>query len=129
MLIRGFTPFDNVLRLFETQHNVTVTTGEAEATPGGRTTIQGVKPLISWPSAITDPTTAVTVAVGYRDNQDDDSLTWTAESTMNSRTRFSGFRNDAYYQRIRVTTSTTGGATTMNSLTGVEVQAVESGVS
>lgn len=99
----SFRAFDtsHVGRRFTGNEGVAVfTTGEAEFTQGGRTHVQGIKPLVSWPTGITPNET---VALGTRNDQDADSLSFTAESTPNTRTRFAGFRSDARYHRARIT--------------------------
>lgn len=116
-------------RAFNTSHagrlfdgsvgTATITTGEVEFHPGGRTTVQGVKPLVSLVASVT-PT--VTVALAGRSSQDADDVTFSSESTPHSRTGFAGFRSDAQYHRARVTI--TG---EFDEAMGLEVQAVPSG--
>ena len=88
-------------------------TGEVEWKPGAYSRVQGIKPLVDQ--------SAVTVALGTRNDQTS-SVTYTAETTANSRTGFADFRAEARYHRARVTI--TG---TFNSAQGVEFQGVPSG--
>jgi hypothetical protein len=74
-----------------------LTSAETEFIPGGRTTVQGVKPLIQHTSTVT-----ATVAVGARDRLDA-AVTYTSESTPDTRTGFAPFRSDAYFHRARTT--------------------------
>lgn len=96
-----------------------LTTGEFELNPGARTFVQGIKPLVSWPTGVT---VNETVALGTRNDQDADNVTFTSESTPNARTRFAGFRSDARYHRARLTL--TG---SFDEAMGLEIQAVPSG--
>jgi hypothetical protein len=89
--------------------------GESEATPGGRSFVRGVRPFIDVTA------NAVTVAIGHRDHPQA-SVTYTSEVTANSRSGVCGFRNDARYQRVRLTI-----AGTFNSAQAVDVDAVPSG--
>lgn len=98
----------------------TITTGEVSFNLGGRAFVQGVKPLVNLAAGAT-PT--ITVAIGARSDQDDDSISYTSEVTANSRTGFCAFRSDAQYHRARLTIS----GVTYNSASGLEVQAVPSG--
>lgn len=105
------------LQTFEgTPGTAILTTAEVEMTPGGRTQIQGVKPLIQHTSTVT-----ATVAAGTRDRLDA-AVTYTAESTPHARTGFADFRSDAYFHRAR--TTITGNFTTA---IGVEFQQVPTG--
>lgn len=97
-----------------------LTSAETELHLGGRTHVQGVKPLVVLAAGAT-PT--ITVALGARNDQDDDSISFTSESTPHSRTGFAGFRSDARYHRARVTIS--GAA--FDSATGLQFQAVQAG--
>ncbi len=96
-----------------------ITTSEVELNPGGRTHVEGVKPFVTLKAGVT-PT--ITVALGTRDDQDDDSVSYTSESTPHSRTGFAGFRSDARYHRSRVTI--TGD---FKDATGIQFQASPSG--
>lgn len=87
-------------------------TGEVQLFPGKRGFTQGVRPLVDG---------SATIQVGTRDRQQD-SITWTSESTPHSDTDIAPFRSDARYHRFRVNTS--GGFTHAQ---GVDVFAEESG--
>lgn len=92
-----------------------LTTGEMEPNPGGFASYQGVKPLV-------DATVnAVTVAMGTRNNRTD-AVTYSSETTANSRTGFANFRTEAKYHRMRLTI-----AGTFNAAQGVEYQAEAGG--
>jgi hypothetical protein len=91
------------------------TTGEMEPSRGGYSRVVGVKPLV-------DATVnAVTIAVGTRNNRTD-AVSYTAETTANSRSGFCDFRSEARYHRARMTV--TG---TFNSAQGIEPQVEISG--
>jgi hypothetical protein len=98
-----------------TAGSAVLTTAETEINPGGLARVSGVKPLIGATA------NAVTVALGTRNNRTD-AVTYTAESTANSRSGFCDFRSEARYHRARVTI--TG---TFNAAQGIEVDAVWSG--
>lgn len=72
-------------------------TGEVEFDPGDYSHLAGFKPLI------TGTTPAVTVAIGTRNTQDPNDLTYTSETTATARTGFCDFRAEARYHRARVT--------------------------
>lgn len=92
-----------------------VTTGEMEPNPAGFASYQGVKPLV-------DVTlNAVTVAMGTRNNRTD-AVTYSSETTANSRTGFANFRTEAKYHRMRLTI-----AGTFNAAQGAEYQAEAGG--
>jgi hypothetical protein len=91
------------------------TTAETEANPGGYTRIKGVKPLVDVTA------NAVTVAIGTRNNRSD-AVTFTSETTANSRSGFCDFRSEARYHRARVTI-----AGTFNAAQGIEIDASFSG--
>lgn len=93
-----------------------LTTGDVEGNLGGRTHVQGVKPLVSGASTVT-----ATVALGARDALDA-AVTYTSESTPHARTGFAGFRSDARYHRARTTIT---GA--FEKAMGIEFQQVPSG--
>ena len=93
-----------------------ITSPEVEFSPGGRTFVQGVKPLIARASG----SVSATVALGTRDKQDA-AVTYTAESTPNTRHGFADFRSDARYHRAR--TTITGN---FDSANGLEFQQVPS---
>jgi hypothetical protein len=77
--------------------------------------MQGIKPLV-------DVTlNAVTVAIGTR-NDRSSSVSYTSETTANSRSGFANFRSEARYHRARLTI--TG---TFNAAQGLEYEAVPSG--
>lgn len=110
--------FDTVRRLATfsaTAGSATFTTGETEINPGGFAHVSGVKPLIGATA------NAITVALGTRNNRTD-AVSYTAETTANSRSGFCDFRSEARYHRARVTV--TG---TFNAAQGIEVDAVFSG--
>jgi hypothetical protein len=90
-------------------------TGESEGNIGGMMFVRGVRPLV-------DVTVnAVTIAIGYRNDQNS-TPTYTSEVTANSRSGECNFRNEARFQRVRMTV--TG---TFNSAQGVGVDAIPSG--
>ena len=89
-----------IFRRFEgTAGTATLETSEFEGNPGGRAHVSGIKSLVQWPTGIT---INKTIALGTRDDQDFDSITYTSEITANSRSGFSDFRSDARYHRARV---------------------------
>lgn len=106
-------------RFSATAGTATLTTSEQEMNPGGRSFVRGVKSLVQWPTAIT---VNKTIALGTRDTQEFDSLSYTAEVTANTRSGFSDFRSDARYHRAR--TKITGD---FESATGLEVKIVRRG--
>lgn len=77
--------------------DATFVTGEKSMNPGGRTMVDGVKPLITG-----NPT--VTVEVGSREDQSD-AVTWSTAVTANSRTGIANFRVDDFYHRARIVAS------------------------
>jgi len=95
------------------------TTGETEPNPGGFADLQGIKPLV-------DVTVnAVTAAMGTR-NDRKSAVTFTSESTANSRSGFCNFRDKggvaSRYHRARLTV-----AGTFNAAQGLEYEAAPSG--
>jgi len=113
--IRGFTDTHRAARFTGTPGTATLETGEVEPNPGGYACVQGIR-------ALTDVTVnAVTVAMGTRDQQSD-SVTYTSETTANSRTRIANFRGEARYHRARLKI-----AGTFNAAQGVQYQAEASG--
>jgi hypothetical protein len=110
------TGIPDVLSRFDgTIGSAVFTTAETEGNPGGFTRVIGVKPLVDVTA------NAVTVAVGTRNNRTD-AVSFTAETTANSRTGFCDFRSEARYHRARVTV-----AGTFNAAQGIEIDAVWSG--
>jgi hypothetical protein len=114
----GFEAFGNDNRLGRftgTPGTAILTTPEIEPNPGGFSRINGIKGLV-------DVTTnALTVALGTR-NDLGSSVTYTSETTANSRTGFADFRSEARYHRARLTISGT-----FNAAQGIEYLARESG--
>lgn len=111
----GFDSSNRIATFTGTPGSAVLTTGEMEPNPGGYASYQGVKPLV-------DATVnAVTVAMGTRNNRTD-AVSYTSETTANSRTGFCNFRNEARYHRARLTV--TG---TFNAAQGLEYQAEASG--
>ena len=110
--------FNTARRLIEfsgAPGTATLTTGETEMNEGGRTFVSGLKPVVDVTA------NAVTVALGTRDDNQA-AVTYTAETTANSRSRYCGFRSDARYHRARVTISGT-----FNAAQGLQFNAVPSG--
>jgi hypothetical protein len=95
----------------------TLTSPEVEFSPGGRTLVQGIKPLIQRAGGSVN----ATVAIGTRDKQDA-AVSYTSEATPSTRHGFAEFRSDARYHRAR--TTITGN---FDSITGLEFQQVPSG--
>jgi hypothetical protein len=92
-----------------------LTTGEMEPNPGGLASYQGIRPLV-------DATVnAVTIAMGTR-NDRTSAVSYTSETTANSRTGLCNFRNEARYHRARMTV-----AGTFNAAQGLEYSAEASG--
>lgn len=92
-----------------------IETGESEANVGQRTFIHSVR-------AFVDVTAnAITGAIGYRNNTQE-SVTYTSETTANSRSGEMNFRVDARFERVRFTI--TG---TFNAAQGIDVDGVASG--
>jgi hypothetical protein len=75
-------------------------TGEIEGQPGGYSHVSGVKPLIDVTA------NAATVALGTRGDLQS-SVTYTSETTANSRSGFCDFRSEARYHRARLTVTGT----------------------
>lgn len=92
-----------------------ITTGETEPNPGGFSRISGVKPLVD------QTINAVTVAFGTR-NDRTSAVTFSAETTANSRSGFANSRSEARYHRARLTI-----AGTFNAAQGLEYQSDPSG--
>lgn len=92
--IYGFTS-DLLLATFSGAPGVAVIEAqEVELTPGGRSYISGVMPLVQSQEA-------VTVAIGTR-NRLSDAVTYSAAQAPTSRTGFADFRADARFVRARV---------------------------
>lgn len=92
-----------------------LTTGEMEPNPAGYTEEFGIKPLV-------DVTlNAITVAMGTR-NDRQGAVSYTSETTANSRSGFANFRASARYHRARLTI-----AGTFNAAQGLEYQAEAGG--
>ena len=83
-----------------TPGTATLITGESEPNPGGYTYISGVKPLVGATA------NALTCAVGTRTDQNA-SVTYTSDATVNSRSGFSDVRVESRYARGRVKVSGT----------------------
>jgi hypothetical protein len=111
----GFDSLNRICAFSGTPGTAVITTGETEPNPGGFSRMQGIKPLV-------DVTlNAVTVAIGTR-NDRSSSVSYTSETTANSRSGFATFRSEARYHRARLTI--TG---TFNAAQGLEYEAVPSG--
>jgi hypothetical protein len=95
----------------------TIATADAEFNPGGRTYVGGVKPHVE--STGSAPT--VTMRLGTR-NALSSSVTYTAATSLTSRTGFADFRSDAKYHRAEL--SIVGAFTKAN---GLEFRATPSG--
>jgi len=92
---------DNKLGTFTgTPGTATLITGESEPNPGGYAYISGVKPLVGATA------NALTCAVGTRTDQNA-SVTYTSDTTVNSRSGFSDVRVESRYARGRVKVSGT----------------------
>lgn len=93
----------------------TLTTGETEPNPGGFSRMSGIKPLVD------QTINGITVAIGTR-NDRTSAVSYTSETTANSRTGFANFRQEARYHRARLTI-----AGTFNAAQGLEYQSDPSG--
>jgi hypothetical protein len=111
----GFDSARRIATFTGTAGSAVLTTAETEINPGAFSRVSGVKPLVGATA------NAITVAIGTRNNRTD-AVTYTAETTANSRSGFCDFRSEARYHRARVTI-----AGTFNSAQGIEVDAVWSG--
>jgi hypothetical protein len=112
----GFEAFgnDNKLGRFNgVPGTALITSAELEPNPGGYTSEFAVKPLVDQAS--------VTVAMGTRDTRSA-AVSYSSETTANSRSGFANFRGSARYHRARL--SITG---TFNAAQGIEYQAVPTG--
>lgn len=106
--IRGFNTSHAPNYFSGASATMTLTSGEYEGNPGGYTYVSGVKPIVGWNVAEgSDPAPAVTVALGYRNSNTGD-VTYSAETTANSRSGFCDFRNSARYHRARLTIDPSG---------------------
>lgn len=113
--IRAFSDTHRAARFTGTPGTARLITAEMEPNPAGYAAFQGVKPLV-------DVTVnAVTVAMGTRNNRTD-AVSFTSETTANSRSGFANFRNEARYHRARLTI-----AGTFNAAQGIEYQAEATG--
>jgi len=92
-----------------------IDTAEVELNPGGRSYVGGQKPMIQG-------TTAVTAALGTR-NGYADTVSYTPDVAMTSRTNVVDFRSDARLHRARI--KVTGD---FPAAQGVQYQAQASGV-
>lgn len=90
----GFTPSYQLGTFAGTPGVAVIEGAESEVTPGWRSHISGVSPLVQSQSA-------VTVALGTRDSLAEE-VTYTPAAAPNQRTRFADFRKDARYARARV---------------------------
>jgi hypothetical protein len=88
-------------------------TGEAEVNPGGWARLNAVRPLVDQ--------SALTVQIGTRSSPTA-AVTWSAATTVNSRSGEANFREEARYHRSRLTV--TG---TFNSAKGLQYEAFSSG--
>lgn len=111
----AFNLFNRLMRYNGPPSTAILTTGETEMNEGGRTFVSGVKPVVDVTA------NAVTVALGTRDDNQA-AVTYTSETTANSRSRYCDFRSDARYHRARVTISGT-----FNAAQGLQFNAVPSG--
>ena len=88
-LAHQFGPFGGAVK------PAVIDTSEVQIFDPLRAFVRGVRPIV-------DGTT--TVALGTRDRPTD-TIAWTADTAVNSRTHLASFRSDARYHRARVTTS------------------------
>jgi hypothetical protein len=109
----GFTSIYQASTFTGTHGTAILTTGEIEPSPGAFARVNGIKPLIDQ--------SALTVAMGTR-NDRTSAVTYTGETSVNSRSGFADFRSEARYQRARITI-----AGTFNAAQGLEFMAVPSG--
>jgi hypothetical protein len=113
--VKGFSTA-NALGYFSGAPGTAIfTTGEMEPNPAGYADEFGIKPLVD------QSLNGITIAMGTR-NDISAAVTYSAEQTANSRSRFANFRTSARYHRARLTV--TG---TFNAAQGLEYQAEPSG--
>jgi hypothetical protein len=73
---------------------ITLTTGAVDANQGGRVVVNGVRPLINGGTP--------TVRVGVQDSVSG-AVSWSASTSLNSRTGMANFRSEGRYVRVEVT--------------------------
>ena len=91
----------------------TLTTGAADLNPGGRVVVGGVRPIIDGGT--------MTVRVGIQDDLAD-AVTWSASTSLNTRSNMANFRSEGRYVRTEITIA--GG---FDTAIGADVEFAEQG--
>ena len=89
--------------------DATITTAAADLNKGGRTIVNGVRPLVNGSGAL--------VRVGVQDNITD-SVTWSSQKTLNTRTGYANMRMEGRYVRVEVVVDNDNG---FNTILGADI--------